>query len=81
MRQSDEQINTFCYKWLGTILALVCVFLTAFHIGYPINVFCGFIAAVLWAVVGIHWKETSILVINVVMSIIYGLGIFKWLFL
>ena len=81
MRQSDEQINTFCYKWLGTILALVCVFLTAFHIGYPVNIFCGFIAAVLWAVVGIHWKEHSIIVINVVMSIIYGLGIFKWLFL
>ena len=81
MRQSDEQINTFCYKWLGTILALVCVFLTAFHIGYPVNIFCGLFAAVLWAIVGMHWKETSIVVINVVMSIIYGLGIFKWLFL
>ena len=81
MRQSDEQINTFCYKWLGTILALVCVFLTAFHIGYPVNIFCGFIAAVLWAVVGIHWKEHSIIVINVVMSIIYGMGIIKWILL
>ena len=81
MRQTNEQIDTFIYKWLGTLLALICVMLTSFNIGYPVNIFCGFLAAVLWAIVGVHWKETSIVVINVVMSIIYGLGIFKWLFL
>jgi len=81
MRQSDERINTFIYKWLGTLLALICVFLTSFHIGYPLNIWCGFLAAVLWSIVGIHWKESSIVVINVVMSFIYGLGIIKWLFL
>ena len=81
MRQSNERIDTWFYKWTGTLLALICVLLTSFNIGFPINVFCGFIAAVLWSVVGIHWRETSIVVINVVMSIIYGLGIIKWLFL
>jgi len=81
MRQTNEQIDTFIYKWLGTLLALICVMLTSFNIGYPVNIFCGFAAAILWAVVGIHWKETSIVIINVVMSIIYGLGIIKWLFL
>jgi hypothetical protein len=81
MRQTNEQIDTFIYKWLGTLLALICVFLTAFHIGYPVNIFCGFAAAILWAVVGIHWKEHSIIVINVVMSIIYGMGIIKWILL
>ena len=81
MRQSNERIDTYCYKWIGTLLALICVLLTSFHIGYPINVFCGFLAAVLWAIVGIHWNETSIVVINVVMAIMYGAGCIKWVLL
>ena len=81
MRQTNEQIDTFIYKWLGTLLALICVFLTAFHIGYPVNIFCGLFAAVLWSIVGMHWKETSIVVINVVMSIIYASGCIKWILL
>ena len=79
MNKTSERVITSELKWMGTIIALMCVILTSLNILYPINIICGFIAAVLWAIVGMHWQENAIMIINVVMAVIYGMGILKWL--
>jgi len=46
---------------------------------YPINIWLGFLAGVGWSWVGWKWGENALVVINVAMMLVYGLGVTRYL--
>jgi len=61
--------------WAGTAVLLLAATLAAFNF-YPIYVFLFCIANGIWVVVGILWKERSLIVLNAGLTFIYILGLF-----
>lgn len=60
--------------WLGTATLLIAAAMAATNL-YPYYIF-GFITAnTLWMVVGILWKERSMIVVNAGLNIIYIAGL------
>jgi len=65
----------FCVKWGATLLALVTVYLTSHDIT-PINKYFGLITAILWGWLGVIWKQPSMWLLNMIMSVLYIKGLF-----
>jgi len=61
--------------WVGTAVLLLAATLAAFNF-YPIYVFLFCIANGILVVVGILWKERSLIVLNAGLTFIYILGLF-----
>jgi len=72
----NESILAFWVKWLSTIGACGCAFASSMD-WYPINVWLGCLAGIGWVYIGWLWRESSIILINVMMTVIYGVGIIK----
>jgi len=74
----DMKANNKPYQklaWVGTAVLLLAATLAAFNF-YPIYVFLFCIANGIWVVVGILWKERSLIVLNAGLTFIYILGLF-----
>jgi len=72
-----KRINiTFWIKWISTIGACGCALASSLDM-YPLNVWLGCLAGIGWVYIGSLWKEPSIILINVMMTIIYSGGIIK----
>jgi hypothetical protein len=67
-------------KWLGTILCLIGIALTAINI-YPANIFLGFVGSGLWTVAGIYQKDVPLFLVEVVAVAFYFIGIITWILL
>jgi hypothetical protein len=67
-------------KWLGTILCLIGIALTAINI-YPANIFLGFVGSGLWTVAGIYQKDVPLFLVEVVAVAFYLIGIITWILL
>lgn len=68
--------TTFWIKWLSTVGACGCALASSMDM-YPLNVWLGCLAGIGWVYIGLLWKESSIIIINVMMAIIYGGGILR----
>jgi hypothetical protein len=67
-------------KWIGTILCLIGIALTAINI-YPANIFLGFVGSGLWTVAGIYQRDIPLFLVEVVAVAFYFIGIITWIIL
>jgi len=80
---NNKEVQTKPYQplaWVATaVLLLAATTLSA--LDNQVYATYGFgIASTIWTVVGILWKEKSLIVLNGVLTIIYLVGIFKHLY-
>lgn len=66
----------FYIKWAATVFALITVYLTS-HDFVPINKYFGLLTAFLWGWLGFLWRQPSMWILNIIMSILYLSGIFS----
>ena len=74
---NDTQIVRKPYQpiaWLGTTVLLIAATLAAFNI-YPIYVYGFCLANGLWVLVGVLWREQSLIVLNAGLTVIYIAGL------
>lgn len=64
----------FILEWLSTALVIIGAVLTAWNI-YPTNIMFQFVGNVGWFVVGYMWKKWSLMTIQLVISVIYIVGL------
>jgi hypothetical protein len=64
-------------EWGSTAILIVGVALTAYNI-YPMNVWFSLAGNFGWFIVGWMWKKYSLMVIQIIISIIYIMGVFKY---
>lgn len=67
----------WCLEWGSTAILIVGVALTAYNI-YPLNIWFSLAGNFGWFIVGLMWKKYSLMVIQIVVSIIYIMGVFKY---
>ena len=60
--------------WFSTACLLIAATLAAFNI-YPYYIFAFIASNSLWVLIGILWKEKSLVVLNAGLTIIYVLGL------
>jgi len=60
--------------WLSTASLLVAATLAAFNM-YPLYVFAFIFSNTLWSIVGLLWKENSLIVMNTGLTLIYIVGL------
>lgn len=60
--------------WIGTGVLLLSAILAAFNI-YPLYVWGFIFSNTLWMVIGLLWKEKSLVVMNFGLTIIYVAGL------
>jgi hypothetical protein len=60
--------------WVSTSSLLLAAALAAFNV-YPVYVYAFIISNTLWSVVGILWKENSLIVMNTGLTLIYIVGL------
>ena len=70
---TKKQIE-FIFEWSSTIILLCGAALTSLNI-YPANVFLSLIGNLGWLVVSIIWRKPSLIVIQLVISVIYVAGL------
>lgn len=63
-------------EWISTAILIVGVALTAYNI-YPLNVYVSFVGNFGWVIVGLLWKKWSLIIIQVIISIIYIGGLLQ----
>lgn len=61
-------------KWWGTALCLLGIALTSFNI-YPMNLVFGLIGSGLWTLAGYLQRDTPLLLVELVATVIYFFGI------
>ena len=64
----------FIIEWGSTTILIVGVALTAWNI-YPLNVWLSLAGNFGWFVVGLIWRKYSLLTIQIIVSIIYLMGL------
>jgi hypothetical protein len=74
---SNQKMYTFDWwlKWISTAILIAGAILTSFDIT-PWNKWLSFIGNFGWMVVGYIWNEMSLVVISLVLTIIYIIGMF-----
>jgi hypothetical protein len=83
--QADGPVKTFLgrpgefwLEWSATAVLIASVALTSFNI-YPLNVFVGLLGNLGWLAVALVWRKWSLLVVQVVITILYLSGAVKYL--
>ena len=64
----------FIFEWGSTIILLCGAALTSLNI-YPMNVFLSLVGNLGWLVVSVMWRKPSLIVIQLVITIIYVAGL------
>ena len=64
-------------EWVSTAVLIIGVALTAYNV-YPLNIWLSLLGNIGWFVIGWMWKKYSLLTIQVVISIIYILGLMSY---
>lgn len=64
----------FIFEWGSTIILLCGAALTSLNI-YPMNVFLSLAGNLGWLVVSVMWRKPSLIVIQLVITIIYVAGL------
>lgn len=66
--------------WTGTTILLAAALLISIFPNEIYGVFGFFFASVVWTVVGVLWKEKSLIVLNGVLALIYTYGVTKYIY-
>jgi hypothetical protein len=69
----------FWFEWGITALLIVGVILTAFNI-YPVNLYVLLVSNLGWVMQAVLWKKPSLFIVQLVITIIYVVGIIKTFF-
>lgn len=64
----------FLFEWGSTIILLCGAALTSLNI-YPMNVFLSLAGNLGWLVVSVIWRKPSLIVIQLVITVIYVAGL------
>lgn len=64
------------FEWLCTIVLLAGVALTSFNI-FPLNLWVLFIGNLGWIILGVVWRKWSLILMQIVITLIYVVGIIK----
>ena len=64
---------------IATIVLITGVALTSFNM-YPANIYVSLAGNFLWFILGIIWRKWSLIIIQIVVTIIYLFGIVKIFF-
>jgi len=64
-------------KWFSSIVLIIGATTTAMNL-YPFNMYFQFIGITGWLIVGIMWKDWSLITVNIVGSIIMLVGIIHY---
>ena len=78
LKSLTEKPIDFWLEWTATAVLIASVALTAFNI-YPLNVVVGLLGNLGWLAVAFVWKKWSLLVVQVVITLIYLSGVIKYL--
>ena len=78
MYNMSEQYRMLLVKWSGTTLCLVGIALTSFNI-YPANIVFGFIGSGLWTYAGIVQRDTPLVLVEAVATVLYLVGILTYI--
>lgn len=62
-------------KWVGTILCLIGILLTAFNV-YPVNLHFGLVGSAIWALVGIYQEDVPLFIVEFVAVLFYVVGVY-----
>lgn len=63
-------------SWVATVCLLGAALLAAFNV-HPLYIWAFIISNSLWILVGVLWREKSLVVMNAGLTIIYVAGLFK----
>jgi len=66
-------------KWSGTVLCLIGIALTSFNI-YPANIVFGLIGSGLWTYAGILQRDTPLVLVELVATILYLVGVVLYVY-
>jgi len=64
------------FEWLCSIVLLTGVALTSFNI-FPLNLWVLFFGNLGWVILGWIWRKWSLIAMQVVITLIYVVGIIK----
>jgi len=62
--------------WLGTTVLLIAAVMAAFNM-YPYYSYAFTVANGIWVLIGVLWKEKSLIVLNAGLTIIYIAGLLQ----
>ena len=69
--------NTKPYQplaWIGTVVLIIAATLAAFNL-YPWYVYLFCLANGIWVMIGVLWRENSLIVLNSGLTLIYFAGL------
>jgi len=66
--------------WAGTTVLLFAAMLISMFPNQIYGVFGFFFASIIWTIVGVLWKEKSLIVLNGVLACIYTYGVTKYIY-
>lgn len=75
MKKEIEQKPYQFLAWIATAVLLVAATMAAFNM-YPYYSYAFTVANGLWVLIGVLWKEKSLIVLNAGLTIIYLVGLF-----
>ena len=64
-------------EWGSTVILILGVALTAWNI-YPLNVWVSLLGNVGWFIIGWMWRKWSLLTIQIIITIIYIIGLVNY---
>ena len=67
------------YEWASTAVLIFGVILTAFNI-YPANIFVSMLGNFMWVGLGLAWKKWSLITIQIIVTVIYFFGLYKYFY-
>lgn len=62
------------FEWISTIIIILGVLLTSRDY-YPYNLFYSTLGNFMWIIIGIYWKQWSLITVQTIMTIIYAYGL------
>jgi len=66
-------MNLVKLKWIATMILITGASTTALNI-YPLNIALNTLGGILWTFAGIITKDIPLVTVNLVLTLIYGLG-------
>ena len=66
----------FAFEWGSTAILLCGAYLTSVNI-YPLNVYLSMAGNLGWLVVALCWRKWSLIIIQLVITVIYVSGLIK----
>lgn len=70
----DHKKIEFFFEWLSTALVIAGAALTSWNV-YPENLYVVIAGNFGWIIVGLYWRKWSLITIQVILTVIYIVGL------